>query len=37
MKGKDLLRSDGSMGKHVGPKERMTREILKQEKIRFLK
>ncbi|KAL7416211.1 Bestrophin, RFP-TM, chloride channel-domain-containing protein [Mrakia frigida] len=35
--GKDLVKADGTKGKHVGPKEQMTREILKKDKIRFLK
>lgn len=37
MNGKDLQGSDGKKGKHVGPRERMTKEVLRAEKVRFLK
>lgn len=38
MNGKDLpAKPDGTKGKHVGPREHMTRDVLKREKIRFLK
>jgi len=35
--GKDLVKADGTKGKHVGLKEELTRDILKKDKIRFLK